>query len=187
MRRSRTLPDGLHRLCVKCGETKPIEEFYDSGKGGKASKCKPCKVEYNRERLARNPEQFRAIANAHRRAWRKRNPGSSPADRRKHLARYGLTEESYLALWNAQGGVCAICFKPETLIQYGKPQRLCIDHCHETGVVRGLLCTRCNKGIGLIGDTAAALHHAAAYLARYETRPATSHSPRYGMAINGAA
>ena len=49
-----------------------------------------------------------------------------------------------------QGGVCAVCRKPETARNYrtGGTLALAVDHCHETGVVRGLLCGNCNKGIG---------------------------------------
>lgn len=57
---------------------------------------------------------------------------------------YGITEEQYLQLLAEQNGGCAICGKPP-----GKRQ-LAVDHCHKTGVIRGLLCGRCNLGLGFI-------------------------------------
>src|SRR5688500_1693885 len=57
---------------------------------------------------------------------------------------YGITKDDYLAMLERQGGVCATCGNPPT----DKP--LCVDHDHTTGVVRGLLCHRCNKALGWV-------------------------------------
>lgn len=62
--------------------------------------------------------------------------------------RYGLTIAQYDEMLAAQGGVCAICRQPETYARLGKIQRLAIDHDHETGMIRGLLCNRCNRRLG---------------------------------------
>ena len=84
------------------------------------------------------------------RAWRKRNPG------------YGLTAGDVIAMLAAQDGGCAICgHKPDST----SDRRLAIDHDHETGRVRGLLCYRCNTAIGLLGDDPERLRRAADYLA----------------------
>ena len=61
--------------------------------------------------------------------------------------RYGITPEQYDALVIGQNGRCAVCGKPEDAAR-----RLCIDHCHETGVVRGLLCDSCNRGLAQFKD-----------------------------------
>ncbi len=71
---------------------------------------------------------------------------------RQTLRRYGLTTASYDALLEAQGGVCGMCKEPEKLLRYGKVQRLSVDHDHETGAVRGLLCVNCNKVLGHAHD-----------------------------------
>jgi hypothetical protein len=71
---------------------------------------------------------------------------------RNYLKAYGITVAQYEELLESQGGVCAICGRPETRIQQGKVKRLHVDHCHSTGVVRGLLCAACNTGIGLLQD-----------------------------------
>lgn len=75
---------------------------------------------------------------------------------------YKLTEDEYRNLLKAQGGKCAICLKGFRKI--GKLPR--VDHCHETGAVRGLLCHGCNHGIGMFGDDPQRMDNAAAYLRR---------------------
>jgi hypothetical protein len=71
---------------------------------------------------------------------------------------YGLTPEQYTIMLDSHGGVCAICKKS------GGAKGLVVDHCHETGVVRGLLCVKCNTGIGLLCDDPARLTAAAKYI-----------------------
>jgi len=63
--------------------------------------------------------------------------------RTRLLARYGLKPEDYARLFLAQGAVCAICRRPPS----GR-RMLDIDHCHQTLEIRGLLCHRCNRGLG---------------------------------------
>jgi Recombination endonuclease VII len=70
---------------------------------------------------------------------------------------YGISAAEYDALLAKQGGVCAICR------QHSK-RRLCVDHCHLTGTVRGLLCDRCNLGLGYLKEDQASLVAALAYL-----------------------
>jgi len=79
---------------------------------------------------------------------------------------YGLSREAYASLAEGQGGVCAICQEPETMRPtHGTGVRpLSIDHDHESGVVRGLLCAKCNMAIGLMLDDPYRLMQAAIYL-----------------------
>lgn len=77
------------------------------------------------------------------------------------LAKYGISAHDYDMLLAAQGGVCAVCQK-DGRDRLGR--RLHVDHDHETGVVRGLLCTRCNNAIGHAGDSASRLRELADYL-----------------------
>lgn len=79
---------------------------------------------------------------------------------------YGLLEGEYEALFEAQGGVCAICGQP-------RKYRLNVDHCHKTGAVRGLLCRLCNgRLLTAARDNPATLRRGAAYL---ENPPAIQH------------
>lgn len=73
---------------------------------------------------------------------------------------YGLTYEQYQEILEKQNGACAICLKE----QREASKRLHIDHDHVTGKVRGLLCTKCNMGIGLFGDNVDLLDKATKYL-----------------------
>ncbi|MCF0086623.1 MULTISPECIES: endonuclease domain-containing protein [unclassified Streptomyces] len=64
---------------------------------------------------------------------------------------------------------CAICGSTETVTRSGRVRRPSIDHCHRTGVIRGVLCSGCNSGLGLFNDDPARLRAAAEYLERYAT------------------
>jgi len=80
------------------------------------------------------------------------------------LRKYGITQGDYNSILKAQGGVCAICSRPETSKFHGKVRALAVDHDHDTGKVRGLLCWACNGSIGKFGDDPQMLDKAAAYL-----------------------
>jgi Recombination endonuclease VII len=86
-----------------------------------------------------------------------KHESASPA-RRAQLKRYGISPAEYDALLAKQGGACAICRRRTK-------GRLCIDHCHVTGMVRGLLCNECNGALGYLRDDQASLVAALAYLA----------------------
>ncbi len=127
------------------------------------------KRELNRERgrrwRAKNPE-----ANRNRmRTWRKENAEENRARQRRYYEqsrkrqqayRYGMTPEQWDALFAAQGNACAVC-KAATP---GGKHDWHTDHDHQTGTVRGILCTLCNTGIGMFQDDPSRCRAAAAYL-----------------------
>ena len=77
------------------------------------------------------------------------------------LRRYDITKEEYSMLFNQQQGLCAICkLSPD------RYNDMCVDHDHESGVVRGLLCTKCNVGLGMFCTQPVILRRAAEYLER---------------------
>ena len=91
--------------------------------------------------------------------------GAWHAKRSAKLRRtYGITIADFEAMLAEQGGVCAICRRSETVEWCGKPRALNVDHCHVTGVVRGLLCNFCNHALGAFDDDPARLRLAADYL-----------------------
>lgn len=90
------------------------------------------------------------------RTYRIANPRPTRHDK---LAKYGLTVDAFLQMNDAQGGLCAICRRA-----CDTAQRLSVDHDHETGRVRGLLCRRCNGAIGLFREDLAVLAAAIEYL-----------------------
>lgn len=109
--------------------------------------------------------QCKACANAKRRKL------SPEENLRNNLMRfYGITPEEYDAMLAAQDGVCAICRRPESTIDYRskKPQRLAVDHCHVTKAIRGLLCANCNRGLGGLKHDQDVLRAAIRYLDRTE-------------------
>jgi hypothetical protein len=76
------------------------------------------------------------------------------------LAKYGITMEQYNKLFQDQKGCCAIC----GVHQAEQNRRLHIDHCHETGVVRGLLCGNCNLALGHLKDSVEVIEKALVYM-----------------------
>jgi len=82
-----------------------------------------------------------------------------------NLKKYGIDTETYNEMLLKQSNVCAICFLPESKKhQNGKICKLAIDHCHKTGKIRGLLCSKCNTGIGNLKDSAELCLNAHRYL-----------------------
>ena len=126
--------------------------------------CKPCSRWYTEQHRLRNPErgktyyeENKAVLSSRQKRRKKEMPEHYAAIRRK--SKYGLTPAEYVAMLHEQGGTCAICDQVNP-----DGRELCVDHCHETGDVRGLLCHKCNTGIGLFGDNAALLNSAISYL-----------------------
>jgi hypothetical protein len=124
----------------------------------------------NKERYSEVRREYHSInrekINANKKVWKEANPDKV---KNQHLLKkFGITLEQFNEMLAKQNGVCAICEKPETLIhpKSGKIQDLCVDHDHETGKVRGLLCTCCNKAIGLLNDSKELVEKAAKYLER---------------------
>lgn len=98
------------------------------------------------EKLARyhTNDEYRRHCVERSSEWQTR-PHARHRRRKKLLLSYGMTLQDFENLVTGQNGLCKICDKPSV----GKFH---IDHCHETGVVRGLLCQKCNMGLGNFGD-----------------------------------
>lgn len=113
----------------------------------------------------KNDEAYRANQREKASAWYHKNKDYVRARNRELmlLRTYGITAADYESLRQKQGGVCAICRKhPDEGVN------LAVDHCHESGLVRGLLCDGCNFAIGRLGDNAAGVRRAFGYLAAFE-------------------
>ena len=83
------------------------------------------------------------------------------------MQNYNITEEQYDQMLEAQSGRCAIC---GTDTPTGKWKAFAVDHDHKTGLVRALLCNECNRGIGLLKDSAELLQKAANYIANHDKK-----------------
>lgn len=83
---------------------------------------------------------------------------------------FGLSLDEFNAMYTAQNGLCAMCGEPETWVRGGRLHSLSVDHCHETGAIRELLCRACNNGIGHFKENTDALRKAADYLDRHDAK-----------------
>lgn len=166
---------------VKAARERKLRWYYKNQKHANAKN----KVwrEANRERRnrvrrvwAKKPKNKAKLSASHQR-WRKANPEKAAAlgkkyradnpekvkavSRRNHLRReYGMTTADYDAMFAEQGGRCAVCSTADP----SPSPRMCVDHCHKTGIVRGLLCFNCNVSIGRLRDDPKLLAAAIRYL-----------------------
>jgi Autographiviridae endonuclease VII len=143
------------KRCTACRIEKPLNEFYPvkKRKGAPMSECKPCTLERNRRWRVENKEQLQAANTA-------RYHANRDAVRAYHLKRhYGISREEYEVMQRNQDYRCAICEGVQP-----KLFDLSVDHDHETGRVRGLLCNQCNRSLGLLKDDPKLLRKAASYL-----------------------
>lgn len=166
----------MSKVCRECGEEKDASAFYSSldsrdEETRLSAACRPCTAvrlrRWRRENSDRVNANQREYATVERReAWPSREPGRRrESDRTSRLPRkYGITVEVYDAMLEAQGGVCAICRRPETMVMKGTVAALAVDHDPVTGEVRGLLCFDCNTGIGKLGHDPELLLGAVEYL-----------------------
>jgi len=129
---------------------------------GLRSQCKDCKNLAERTWNAKNPIKKSAQSKRYAVKAKLRDaPAWCRANKRRRLSCvYGITIELYDRMVIGQKGLCRICGKPETL----SGKSLAVDHCHKTGVIRGLLCAKCNKALGLLGEDPRRLRLAASYL-----------------------
>lgn len=155
------------RACNMCNVVKPIEDFYINQwycrvcSTAQATAYKKAHPEWNREQAKLYRDRYPEKKQEQTKAWRSHNPEY----RRKYTLKtvYNLTPEQVEKMLAEQGSVCAVCGTDKP----GGPRTAktwTVDHDHETGRVRGLLCTRCNRALGLLRDDPMVLRAAIAYL-----------------------
>ncbi len=125
--------------CRICGGT---ECYTSTSRGYTQRRCQECQKKKTYENYHKAEE---------------RNKGEKN-HRYQLQQKYGITIDTYNTLLHAQGGTCAICNAPPN------GRRLSVDHNHTTGIVRGLLCSKCNTGLGNFGDSRFRLQRAIKYL-----------------------
>lgn len=174
------------KTCCHCKQSKPYSEFHKnrSQPDGYAHRCKSCIKEYydepkmrsqrnqqKRDYYSQNKEEIDAKQKVYYYTNReeilekqRERYHTNPSVRERHIAsaiksKHGITAEEYQELYDkffeAQGGVCRIC---------GMDDKLVLDHNHETGEYRGLLCNKCNRGLGYFQDDPDVLLSAYQYL-----------------------
>lgn len=154
------------KKCTKCKVTKPLEKYGvdKTTKDGYRYSCKDCYNKQQREYAKNNKEKIRE-RNARKKESRKayyQSEQGIKSSRNSHLKRnFGITLDEYENLSKKQNHVCKICGGKET--QY-RNRVLSVDHNHTTGEIRGLLCSNCNRALGLFKDKIENLINAVKYL-----------------------
>lgn len=125
---------------------------------------KEYKREWQRNKCHSDPKYLKRQRLAHEK-WLENNPDAKKKykyvwDGLRH--RYGMTIEDYDKLFSKQEGKCAIC--KEEFVKTKAHPRLSVDHNHKTGFIRGLLCHRCNIGLGAFRDNEDYLYNASEYI-----------------------
>lgn len=131
------------KKCTKCEQELPLTAYYTDSRTGKPrGRCKECLCDEDRTRYFRNGKEY------------------SASKRRERTLRegYNMSLTDYDDMLDSQQGKCAICGS------YPKSKPLAVDHCHHSGVIRGLLCSNCNTALGLFADDGARMEKAIAYL-----------------------
>jgi hypothetical protein len=146
------------KKCTKCLATKSRDAFNKAkkNKDGLNTWCRACTNEYSREWARKNKKRHQENYNR----WRKNNlEHANDLDR---LRSYGLPRGRYKQILEIQKGCCAICKTNSP----APKKTFCVDHCHKTGKVRGLLCHKCNTMIGHAKDNIQTLKNAIDFLVK---------------------
>ena len=148
------------KSCPDCGQSKAVSEFHKNSAhpSGLASYCKSCVSSRARKR-------YQSPGYAEKVAQQRKAKGRTGRITRVEQ-KFGLKPGDWDAMYNHQGGQCAICGDPDMKSHQGELP--CVDHCHDTGQVRGLLCGPCNTLLGMAKDKVETLRAAISYL---EDRP----------------
>lgn len=126
------------KTCVTCLVQKPTSEFHRD-KNRHKPWCKPCRSKARKDNK-----------------WSNGRVGREAELRARLRDRYGITLEYREEIRQSQNNKCAICKEYD--------DNLFVDHCHNTGIVRGLLCSKCNSGLGMFRDNIDFLKGAIEYL-----------------------
>jgi Autographiviridae endonuclease VII len=186
------------KICKKHGElfeNDVLEEKAYWKDSGSYYRCKKCRQEKDlkykhshREQHIAYTKKWREENKEHYLEWLRNDRKNNPEKHKKwkeiskikqgknwrfqeNLNKYDLTIETYNRMLLEQNNICAICHQPETRQSRtkGETARLCIDHCHKTNIIRGLLCHNCNTMIGKAFDNIEILESAINYLKKFAT------------------
>ncbi|QBP05826.1 hypothetical protein [Synechococcus phage S-B28] len=143
------------KTCSKCKEDKSKDYFYKDKRvtDGLSARCKACVKEVAATSYFKNKKII---------SKKNKSSYSPQQEREKKLLRtYGISLEVYDHMLSEQGYVCKICGSNDPK---HNSNNFVVDHCHETGVVRGLLCSECNLMLGKARDSVTILQNAINYL-----------------------
>ena len=131
-------------ICKSCNYIKTIDQFYyrnteRKSRSGYTTRCKACVIRSHSQQRAFDPDTKKS---------------------QDLKSRFGIGYDTYKEMLKTQNGKCNICFKPQSDFKL----KFAVDHCHETGKIRGLLCLHCNHGLGKFFDKISLLERAIEYL-----------------------
>lgn len=157
-------------ICKGCGLLKPIKAqrmcrkcYMRAQRHGHTNYTRPTKGTKLCPRCGKKPIHAKGLCSAcYSRMKMKENPGKWVNS--KLLKQYGITSEIYDAILKSQDNRCAICGIDSNEVVNGKNTRFAVDHDHETGDIRGLLCGNCNRSLGGLKDSPQLLQNAISYL-----------------------
>ena len=145
----------MTKVCTKCKIEKDITNFNSRGGSQKhlyKSRCKECLNNFNQKWRLENMDKVRV--------YRAKDKWTL----KKRTSRLGMTVDEFWNMYESQEGKCAIC------LQDIAAENSAIDHNHDSGKIRGILCKSCNRGIGLLKDEAQVLNRAYKYLISAEEK-----------------
>lgn len=142
------------KQCTRCKEIKTLDLFFKNvnTKDGHACYCKLC--QYNERQVYRKSSKGKKRLAESRRKYELRS-------------KFNMSVDDYFEMYEEQDGRCKICYDR----QHSYRAHLAIDHCHKTGIIRGLLCNSCNVGIGNLKDSPKVLKRAIAYIKKFGKIP----------------
>jgi hypothetical protein len=140
------------KYCAGCDRALAVNQFsWNTSKNSYRSRCKDCESKQRKEQNERD----------------KMSGASRKSDFRKNWKRLGFNPKDVETFVEEHEGICDIC---------GTSENLAIDHCHQTNVLRGLLCMSCNVGLGHFRDSPDRLARAILYITKNRSAPIVEHS-----------
>lgn len=183
------------KTCRDCKIEKPLDDFYTDRRyaGERRPECKPCfqlMGKKNRRKCLDLPEKKTCRGCGEEKPSIRFGLDKRNADGLRHYClgcrekrtpeqlrarqlkfHYGITPEQYAEMNEKQGGLCASCGEPPR--PDARKKGLFVDHCHDSGKVRALLCSRCNSALGLLDEDPEKILALAAYIVQHQAQTAS--------------
>lgn len=150
-----SVPLATSKRCIKCNGLLSLQYFTKdaSKKDGRSIYCQSCQRRKQKEYRKNTPEK--------QKEYKKRHHSSEKSRDYSLRYRYGMTSSQFDIMFESQGRICALCNSDKS-----DSKNFVVDHCHKTGKVRGILCSYCNRALGMLKDDTEILKKAIIYLSK---------------------
>ena len=160
----------MTKTCYRCKQNKPLEQFTKDKKNvdGRTYDCKSCRSIIYKKWMTDNPEK---VLETRKKNWKYRKdyyqrPEQKLKYRKKFIeSNYGINYEEYEKMVDSQRNLCYLCNQPEP---QKRNKHLAVDHNHKTGAIRKLLCSNCNRALGLLKEDIKLIDKLKQYLIEHE-------------------